>query len=331
MRERLIKMRDRLKRMRESAVECRSMDYFTSLRVFCTVVEAKSFARAADILGLSPPVVSRAIAGLEQRLGSRLFNRTTRQISLTETAERFFNDCSRLLDELQAMEERASNRASEATGLLRLVAHTTVMMNRYAPLVASFRRAHPHVRLDVTLTERPVDLVGEGYDLGIVLPFMLSTDTVVTRQLEVIPQVLVASPAYLEARPAPRHPSELVDHQFVPMSASIRKPALTFRIGGEELVVPLSYDIASNSAVFNREMVLHGLGIGMLPSVLVEREIASGQLVRLLGEYELVGATTDIRIAYSTRALLPAKVRAFVEHAVRFSSDIAPETSIPAD
>ncbi len=292
------------------------MDYLTSLRVFCTVVEAKSFARAADILSLSPPVVSRAISGLEERLGSRLFHRTTRQISLTETAERFFTDCSRLLDELQATEERAANRASEATGLLRLVAHTTVMMNRYVPLVADFRRAHPHVRLDVTLTERPVDLVGEGYDLAIVLPFMLSSDTVVTRQLEIIPQMLVASPAYLAAR----HPSELIDHTFVPMSPSIPKPSLTFRIGGEEVVVPLGYDISSNSAVFNREMVLEGFGIGVLPSA-IDRELASGRLVTLLDAYELVGATTDIRIAYSTRALLPAKVCSFVEHAVRFCTE----------
>jgi DNA-binding transcriptional LysR family regulator len=307
------------------------MDYLTNLRVFCTVVEAKSFARAADILGLSPPVVSRAIAGLEQRLGSRLFNRTTRQISLTETAERFFTDCSRLLDELQAMEERASNRASEATGLLRLVAHTTVMMNRYAPLVAEFRRAHPHVRLDVTLTERPVDLVGEGYDLAIVLPFMLTTDTVVTRQLEVIPQVLVASPAYLKAHPAPRHPSELSDHTFVAFSSSIRKPALTFRIGGEEVVVPLAYDISSNSAVFNREMVMEGFGVGVLPSALIEREVASEKLVPLLAAYELIGATTDIRIAYSSRALLPAKVRAFVEYAVRFCAErpYVPASTLP--
>jgi len=303
------------------------MDHLTSLKVFCTVVEAKSFARAADILGLSPPVVSRAIAGLEERLGSRLFNRTTRQISLTETAERFFIDCSRLLDELQAMEERASNRASEATGLLRLVAHTTVMTSRYAPLVASFRRAHPQVRLDVTLTERPIDLVGEGYDLAIVLPFMLSTDTVVTRLLETIPLVLVASPAYLAQRPAPRHPSELVDHQFVPMSPSIRKPALTFRIGGEDVRVPLNHDIASNSAVFNREMVLQGLGIGVLPTALVAHEVAAGRLVTLLDAYERVDAAIEIRIAYSTRALLPAKVRAFVEHAVQFCAG----ESLPSD
>ncbi|SAK58385.1 LysR family transcriptional regulator [Caballeronia hypogeia] len=297
------------------------MDYLTSLKVFCTVVEAKSFARAADILGLSPPVVSRAISGLEERLGSRLFNRTTRQISLTETAERVFADCSRLLDELQAMEERASNRASEATGLLRLVAHTTAMISRYAPLVASFRRAHPQVRLDISLTERPVDLVGEGYDLAIVLPFMLSTDTAVTRLLERIPLVLVASPAYLAQHPAPRHPSELADHVFVPMSPSIRKPELTFRIGSEELRVPLNHDIASNNAVFNRDMVLEGFGIGSLPTALVANEIAQGRLVTLLDAYERVESAIEIRLAYSTRTLLPAKVRTFVEHAARFCAD----------
>ncbi|WP_250493197.1 LysR family transcriptional regulator [Caballeronia sp. GAWG1-1] len=297
------------------------MDYLTSLKIFRTVVEARSFARAADILGLSPPVVSRAIAGLEQRLGSRLFNRTTRQISLTETAERFFTDCSRLLDELQAMEERASNRASEATGLLRLVAHTTVMMSRYVPLIASFRREHPQVRLDVTLTERPVDLVGEGYDLGIVMPFMLSSDTVVTRLLETIPLALVASPTYLAAHPAPRHPSELIDHDFVPMSASIRKPALTFRIGGEDVIVPLRYDTSSNSAVFNRAMVMEGFGIGMLPVALVHEEVQAGRLVTLLDAYELVDGAIEFKLAFSTRTLLPAKVRAFVEHAVRFCSD----------
>jgi DNA-binding transcriptional LysR family regulator len=294
------------------------MDYLTTLKVFCTVVEAKSFTRAADILGVTPPVVSRAISTLEQRLGSRLFNRTTRQISLTETAEQFFAGCSRLLDELDALEAGASTNASEATGVLRLVAHTTATVNRLVPLIASFRRRHPQVRLDVTLTERPVDLVAEGYDLALVLPFMLTSDTVITRLIERIPLVLVATPGYLAAHAAPRHPSELVDHDFVPMSASIRKPELTFRIGGEEVTVPLRFDISSNSADFNRRMVLEGCGIGVLPVGLVQQEIASGQLVTLLDPFELVSGAIEIRLAYSTRALLPAKVRAFVDHAADF-------------
>jgi DNA-binding transcriptional LysR family regulator len=294
------------------------MDYLTTLKVFCTVVEAKSFTRAADILGVTPPVVSRAISTLEQRLGSRLFNRTTRQISLTETAEHFFSGCSRLLDELDALEASASTRASEATGVLRLVAHTTATVNRLVPLIAAFRRRHPQVRLDVTLTERPVDLVAEGYDLALVLPFMLTTDNVITRLLERIPLVLVAAPAYLDTHPAPRHPSELVDHEFVPMSSSIRKPELTFRIGGEELTVPLKFDISSNSADFNRQMVLEGFGIGILPLGLVQKEIESGRMVTLLDPFELMSGAIEIRLAYSTRALLPAKVRAFVDLAAEF-------------
>lgn len=294
------------------------MDYLTTLKVFCTVVEAKSFARAADILGVTPPVVSRAISTLEQRLGSRLFNRTTRQISLTETAEHFFSGCSRLLDELDALEASASTRASEATGVLRLVAHTTATVNRLVPLIAAFRRRHPQVRLDVTLTERPVDLVAEGYDLALVLPFMLTTDNVITRLLERIPLVLVAAPAYLDTHPAPRHPSELVDHEFVPMSSSIRKPELTFRIGGEEITVPLKFDISSNSADFNRQMVLEGFGIGILPLGLVQKEIESGRMATLLDPFELMSGAIEIRLAYSTRALLPAKVRAFVDLAAEF-------------
>lgn len=299
------------------------MDYLTTLKVFCTVVEAKSFTRAADILGVTPPVVSRAISTLEQRLGSRLFNRTTRQISLTETAEQFFAGCSRLLDELEALERSASTNASEATGVLRLVAHTTATVNRLVPLIASFRQRHRQVRLDVTLTERPVDLVAEGYDLALVLPFMLTSDTVITRLLERIPLALVATPGYLATHPAPRHPSELADHEFVPMSASIRKPELTFRIGDEEVTVPMRFDIASNSADFNRQMVLQGCGIGVLPVGLVQREIESGQLVTLLDRFELVSGAIEIRLAYSTRALLPAKVRAFVDHAAEFFGDSA--------
>jgi DNA-binding transcriptional LysR family regulator len=295
------------------------MDYLTSLKVFRAVVEAKSFTRAADILGVSPPVVSRAIATLEQRLGNRLFHRTTRHISLTETAEQFFAGCSRVLDELEMLESQASNRASDPTGMLRLVAHTTATVNRLVPLIATFRRRYPLVGLDVTLTERPVDLVADGYDLGIVLPFMLTSDTTVTRLLERIPLVIVATPEYLGGKPAPVHPSGLAGHEFVAMQASIRKPMLTFRLGGgEEITVPLKSDVTSNNAVLNRELVLQGFGLGVLPLALVRAELAAGTLVSLLDNFEIVDGAIEIRLAYSSRTLLPAKVRAFIEHATEF-------------
>jgi DNA-binding transcriptional LysR family regulator len=301
------------------------MEYVESLRVFRSVVELKSFTRAADMHGLTRPAVSRAIAGLEERMGCRLLNRTTRQLSLTEAAERFYEGCVRILDDLEALEADVANQTREAGGVLRLVAHTTATISRLVPLIAGFKRAHPKVALDVTLTERPVDLVADGYDLGIVVPYMVTSETTVVRLLERIPVVIVATPEYLQTSSIPRHPLELANHHFVLMSASIRRLEISFRHGEEELSVPRRSDISSNSAAFNREMVLQGFGIGLVPQDLVDQELASGKLVRLLSDFQLIDDSIEIWLAYSNRTLLPAKVRAFIDYAAAFFG--APPTS----
>ncbi|CAL8479435.1 LysR family transcriptional regulator [Caballeronia sp. S22] len=299
------------------------MEYIESLRVFRSVVESKSFTRAADIHGLTRPAVSRAIAALEERVGCRLLHRTTRQISLTEAAERFYEGCVRILDDLDALEADVASHTREAGGMLRLVAHTTAALNRLVPLITRFRQAHPKVTLDVTLTERPVDLVAEGFDLGILVPYMVTSDTTVVRLLERIPFVLVATPDYLRANSLPREPSQLADHRFVPMSPSLRRPSISFRNGAEEISVPLRFDVSSNSPILNRELVLRSLGLGMVPKDLVEDELASGKLVRLLADFELVDNSVEIWLAYSNRALLPAKVRAFIDYAVAFFGELS--------
>lgn len=304
------------------------MDYIDSLRIFRSVVEARSFTRAADMHSVTTPVVSRAIARLEKRLGSRLFHRTTRAVSLTEAAERFYDGCCRVLDDLDALEAGASEQAREANGVLRLVAHTTATVSRLVPLIASFKRAHPRVNLDVTLTERPVDLVADGYDLGLVLPFMLNSDTTVTRLLERIPLALVTTPGYLKARARPVHPADLAQHEFVTMPPSLRKPALTFRVGNEDVQVELKHEVVSNNPEFNREMVLEGFGIGVLPLALVRTELETGRLVTVLDEYPIVDAQIEIRLAYTTRTLLPAKVRAFIDHATAFFDDMTPAAPV---
>ena len=301
------------------------MDYVESLRVFRSVVELKSFSRAADAHGMARPAVSRTIAGLEERMGCRLLHRTTRQVSLTEAAERFYEGCVRILDDLEALEADVGNQTREAGGVLRLVAHTTATIERLVPLIAGFKRDHPKVTLDVTLTERPVDLVADGYDLGIVVPYMLTTETAVVRLLERIPVVIVATPQYLKASGTPNNPGELADHVFVTMSPSIRRAALSFRNGNEELTMPLRFDVSSNSPAFNREMVLQGFGIGVVPVTLVEKELASGKLTRLLDGFELVDDSVEIRLAYSNRTLLPAKVRAFIDHAAAFFDEHTPK------
>ena len=299
------------------------MEYVESLRVFRSVVELKSFTRAADLHGLTRPAVSRAIAGLEERIGCRLLNRTTRQLSLTEAAERFYEGCVRILDDLDALEADVANQTREAGGVLRLVAHTTATISRLVPLIAGFKRAHPKVALDVTLTERPVDLVADGYDLGIVVPYMVTSETTVVRLLERIPLVIVATPEYLQSSSIPRHPLELANHHFVLMSPSIRRLNIDFRNGENELSVPRRFDISSNSPAFNREMVLQGFGIGVVPEDLVDKELASGKLVRLLSDFQLIDDSVEIRLAYSNRTLLPAKVRAFIDYAAAFFGALA--------
>jgi len=294
------------------------MEYIESLRLFRTIVEVKNFRRAGEMMDFSPSVVSRSIASLEERLGTRLLNRTTRQFSLTEAAERFYEGCCRILDDLDDLEANAAGHGRLPGGVLRLVAHTTAALTWLAPLIASFKRKHANVTLDITLTERPVDLTADGYDLGIVLPFMLATDLAVTRLLQRLPLVIVTTEAYLSSHPRPRHPADLEDHVFVTVPPSMHKPFFTFRSGHENIAVPIKYEIASNNPMFNRDIILEGFGIALLPITLVEHHIKAGRLVRLLEEFEIADSAAEVRLAYMERALLPAKVRAFIEHTAEF-------------
>jgi DNA-binding transcriptional LysR family regulator len=128
----------------------------------------------------------------------------------------------------------------------------------------------------------------------------------------------VTTPGYLDGHAPLTHPAQLAEHTFVTMPPSLRKPVLTFRVGADELAVPLRHEVVSNNPVFNREMVLQGFGIGILPTVLAQRDIELGRLVTVLDGFEIVDGAIEIRLAYTTRTLLPAKVRAFIDHATGF-------------
>jgi DNA-binding transcriptional LysR family regulator len=140
-----------------------------------------------------------------------------------------------------------------------------------------------------------------------------------------MPLAIVATPEYLGQHGSPTHPAELAEHVFVAMSPPLRKPELTFRIADENLTIPLKYEVASNNAVFNREMVLEGFGIGVVPAALVREEVISGRLVSILEDFIIVDGAVEIRLAYTTRTLLPAKVRVFVEHAAAFFEAVSSE------
>lgn len=294
------------------------MDHLETLRIFCAVVEVKSFTRAADKLGLSIPKVSRAVTDLEQKLGVRLFQRSTRHISMTEAAERFFVGCERILVELGALETEARYGMTEPTGVLRLVAHTTATVNVLVPLIADFKTQFPSVHLDITLTERSVDLVEDGFDLGILFPFMLTTDRMITRFLTRLPMAMVSSPAYLASRGRPQTPDDLVNFNFVAISPSVQAPLLRLRRNDQEDTINVNVEIASNNSSLRKEMVVRGFGLGVLPEPLIDEELKDGRLVRVLDGYSVVESGNELRLAYSARKFMPAKVRAFVDFATSY-------------
>jgi DNA-binding transcriptional LysR family regulator len=182
-------------------------------------------------------------------------------------------------------------------------------------LIAGFRTRYPAVQLEVTLAERPVDLMKEAFDLGIVLPFMLTSELTITRALCRLPLAVVGSPSYLRGRKLPQRPEDLAAFRFVTILATISEPQLHFRRGCEEIAVPLEHEVSTNNAALNKELVLSGGGLGALPLTMIAKELDDGRLVQLVPEFELVSGDAELRLAYRDRSLMTGKVRAFIDYA----------------
>jgi DNA-binding transcriptional LysR family regulator len=187
------------------------MDKFQEMRAFVAVVEAGSFVRAADALQASKTAISRLVGDLELRLGTRLLHRTTRRLSLTEEGERFNERCRELLAGVAEAEAELTERAGRAVGPLRLNVPVSFGQQHLAPLWPRFMERHPQVLLEVTLSDRLVDLVDEGFDLAVRIA-RLPSSSLVSRKLATTRMVLCASPEYLRKHGTPKHPSELANH-----------------------------------------------------------------------------------------------------------------------
>jgi len=193
------------------------MDRFQEMTVFTAVVDAGSFIRAAEGLNMSKAVVSRLVAELEDRLGVRLLNRTTRTLSMTQEGQTFYLRCKAVLADVDEAEAEVMARRGQARGVLKLNVPVTFGVMHLAPLWGEFMAQNPEVILDVTLSDRVVDLVDEGYDLAVRIG-RLSSSTLISRQISSTRMVLCASPAYLKRRGTPQHPSELASHDLIAYS-----------------------------------------------------------------------------------------------------------------
>ena len=294
------------------------MDRFAELRAFVEVVRAGAFVKAADALDLSKAAVSRQVGDLEKRLGVRLLNRTTRRLSLTDEGQRFHEHARTVLADLDSAEADVMTRAREVTGLLRITAPLSFGILHLAPLWPDFRARHPAATLDVTLGDRVVDLVDEGYDLAIRIA-RLPDSTLVSRRLAGTRMVVCAAPAYLKKHGHPRHPRELAEHATLAYSYWSSGDEWQF-VGpdGPERVRVRPW-MHTNSGDSCRAAALAGAGIVMQPSFLVGEDLRRKALVELVPEFRAV--ELGVFAVYPTRRYLLPRVRAMVDFLVeRFRS-----------
>jgi DNA-binding transcriptional LysR family regulator len=292
------------------------METLANPESFVRSAETGSFSAAARRLALTPAAVSRNVALLERNLGVRLFQRSTRKLTLTEAGERFLADIGGNLDALQAAIASVSTDRSEPTGVLKVSMAPGIGMTYVMPLLPTFLARYPKIRPDWHFENRQVDLIAEGYDAAMGGGFDL-TPGVVSRALAPVHIVAVASPAYMAGRVLPTDPSDLADLDGIVrrLSRTGRVHHLTMRdTVGSEMPARLGETIMINDPAATREAAILGLGVALLAVPDVLSSIEQGELVRLLPRwYADAGA---ISIYYATRALLPAKTRVFVDFVV---------------
>lgn len=283
------------------------------LSSFLAVVRAGSFVAAAEATGLSKAAVSRHVADLEAHLGVRLLHRTTRRLSLSEDGQRFQSRALELMAALDELEAETASSGGEATGLLRINAPLTFGNLYLAALWPGFLAANPRVSLDVTLNDRVVDLVEEGYDVAIRIAPRLDSQ-IVSRHLATARMVLCASPGYLAAHGAPAHPQDLASHQVFAYSYWSSGDDWTFRGPQDEVKVRVSPRMHSNSGDTCRTAALQHQGIILQPDFLIGPDLKQGTLVELLPGYRSI--ELGVFAVYATRNHLPMKTRRLIDYLV---------------
>jgi DNA-binding transcriptional LysR family regulator len=289
------------------------MDYLTSLRVFKAVADTGNFVGAAATLRFSRAAVTKHVNHLEDRLGTRLLQRTTRRVALTEAGARFHERCTHVLADLEEAERDVTEVAVEPRGTLRVNLPYAFGVARVAPLLAEFQRTSPSLKIELWLNDRFVDLIEEGFDLAIRISEMLPPSSLVARRLASCRFVVCGAPGYFARHGEPRAPDELrtqaclgyalsspLDHDWNFVCPASRRHVV--RVDGM---------LRSNSVDLLRAAAVAGAGVAVLPSFVIGEDLRAGHLRAVLTEYAL--PEYGIFAVYPSRKHLSAKVRAFVE------------------
>ena len=296
------------------------MDRFHAITAFARVVEAGSFARAADRMGISVSAVSRQVAELEAHLAVRLLNRTTRRLSLTESGQAFFDRCVQLLADLEEAELAVTSASIVPRGTLRLTCSATFGSRHLVPAIAAFAARHPQMRFDVELSERIVDLVEEGFDLALRIGDV-GRQNLVARRIGATRVLCCAAPSYLERHGEPREPEELAKHLCLTYEYSPNRNVWSFRDPqGGERNVRVTGPVHANNGRILEKLAVHGTGVSREPDFISGPDVLAGRLKPILQKFEPL--PLPIYVVYPSRRHLSAKVRAFADFLVeRFSKE----------
>jgi DNA-binding transcriptional LysR family regulator len=286
------------------------MAQFRQISTFVEVVAKGSLSAAARAEGIAPAVIGRRLDALEQRLGVKLLQRTTRKLALTNEGAAFLEDCQRILTELEDAEAAVTERSAHATGHLLVSAPAGFGRQHVAPLLPSFLTEHRDLRTTLNLNDRVVDLIGEGVDVAIRIA-SLSDSSLVGVKLADNQRVLVATPAYLKRHGTPRTLDDLAKHNCLAFSTDGSQRGWTFRQDGQIVTLKVGGNMGCNDGAVLHDWVLAGKGLAWRSMWEVGGDIDAGRLRTVLDEYAAPG--NDIYAVFAQRNHLPLRIRAFVD------------------
>ena len=295
------------------------MDSAGEMASFVRAVELGGFSAAARSLGVTPSALSKLVTRLEARLGVRLLNRTTRQLALTPEGEAFFERSKHILEEIGAAEAEVARFRERPSGLLRVNVGTAFGLHQLAPAVPEFLARYPEMKLDITVTDRLVDLIEEGADVAI-RTGNLADSTLIARKICDWERLICASPAYLKKHGVPRKPDDLLKHNCIGVGGSPRLSRWPFETKQGTHIVEVSGNVSANNAETLLQLAEAGLGIIRLGEVIVAESLREGRLVRLLADVHQP-EPLSLQAVYPQGRHRSPKVAVFVEFLVaRFGS-----------
>ncbi|WP_136163815.1 LysR family transcriptional regulator [Sphingomonas flavalba] len=292
---------------------------FEAWAIFATVVEQRSFTAAADTLGLSKATVSKAVTRLETSLGTQLFHRTSRSLTLTEAGRALAPRAQTILAEAHATEEAARDEATAPSGTVTLAAPMTFGLQRVAPALADFLHRYPAITIDLRLSDAKIDLVAEGIDIALRIA-SLPDSSLRARRVGSVSGHIVAAPAYLDRHGRPNHPAELGEHACLGYSL-LPTPNLWRFTGpdGAEVAVRPTGPLIANSGDALLPALRAGLGIGVLPDFIVGADIASGALETILTDWHF--PPVALHLITPPGILRPARVTVLIDHLLTALAD----------